>query len=58
MNATLVADQNTGGGGTRAPSSSSSSAAIMYYGPLAGRYFRLNFTGAYTSGSSTGTIAF
>lgn len=30
----------------------------MYEGNLRGRYFRLNFTGAYTSGTSTGQIVF
>jgi hypothetical protein len=36
--------------------SATASANIMYHGPLAGRYFRLSFTGAYTSGAATGTI--
>jgi hypothetical protein len=30
----------------------------LFYGTLTGRYFRLNFTGAYTSGTATGTIVF
>jgi hypothetical protein len=35
-----------------------STAGNSYQGPLPGRYFRLNFTGAYTSGTTTGTISF
>jgi hypothetical protein len=30
----------------------------MFYGALTGRYFRLNFTGVYSSGNATGTIVF
>lgn len=30
----------------------------MLHGPISGRYFRLNFTGAYSSGAATGTIVF
>jgi len=35
-----------------------STAGNSYQGPLPGRYFRLNFTGAYTSGTATGTVSF
>lgn len=30
----------------------------LFHGPLPGRYFRLNFTGAYSSGTATGTVTF
>lgn len=33
-------------------------AGVVYSGNLFGRYFRLNFTGAYSSGNATGTIVF
>lgn len=36
----------------------STQATGMFFGPLIGRYFRLNFTGTYTSGTTAGLIVF
>lgn len=41
-----------------ASSASTTTTGIIYSGGVPGRYFRLNFTGAYTSGTATGQIMF
>lgn len=38
--------------------SASGSVGVIYYGPLTGRYFRINVSGTYTSGTCAGVIVF
>jgi hypothetical protein len=41
-----------------APVVNTASSGVILHGPLAARYFRINVTGAYTSGTCAGTIVF
>lgn len=49
---------DTSSGGTTSSSSNTTAAGRIFAGPIPGRYFRLNFTGTYSSGTATGTILF
>lgn len=40
------------------PIASTTANGLILHGPIGGRYFRLNFTGTYSSGTSTGNIVF